>query len=160
VVADAVDLEAEPVHRLDGVFLMEECRDQGAAASQVAGRHDDVVGIQALQMLDVTGEVVDAAGGNLRGLRVCAEIAGGFEVSVEVVERDDLEVELFSVSGGRRSERNKSQGHPSETRPSEVQGGRPDCPAKLHESSCSLDSTFFPGGRSRSCGDGCGDGVS
>jgi hypothetical protein len=61
VVADAGDVEAHPVERLDGRLVVEQRRDEWARADHVAGAHGDRVGVGRAQRLDVGGQVGDAA---------------------------------------------------------------------------------------------------
>ena len=80
VVADADDVEADRVHRLDRRLVVEERRDERARADQVACADRDRVRVRRPQPLDVRGEVGDAARrhGLLRpaGLHAAGELMG------------------------------------------------------------------------------------
>jgi hypothetical protein len=96
VVADGVDVEPDVVHRLDRGLVVEQGRQQRAGADEVAGRHHDgVVGVGGLELGDVRGEVLGAAG--VDALDAAARPCGRGEVAVEVVEAEDLHLDRRRV---------------------------------------------------------------
>jgi hypothetical protein len=118
VVAYAVDLEAEAIRDLDGGLVVEEGREERARAGKVAGGDDDVAWILALEPGDVTGEVIHAADGDGWGLGTGRIVARRLKISVEIVERDDLQVKLLRA---RATRSDKTEGD-SESDPAQMRG--------------------------------------
>jgi len=108
VVADAVEVQAQQVHRLDGRLVVEQRRDQRARAKDVAGRDDQRVRVRGLRRRHIARHLVDAARRHRRRVDVRAERARRDEIAVEVVEGDQLDRrDLARVGDGR--ERGKGQ---------------------------------------------------
>ena len=107
VVADARDLQAEGVHRLDRRLVVEQPRDQRARADQVSRADGDRVRVVLAQLLDERPEVLDPPGvaphGDLlvhRRVRVELAAVGDrpgrvrLQMPVEVVDREQLDVRV------------------------------------------------------------------
>lgn len=95
VVADAVDVEADEVHGLDGGFVVEQGGDQGRCADEVSGGDEDRVLRLGAGGGDVGGQIIGAA-------HPTEGVGGGGDMAVEVVDGDDAELHFrwFSVWWG------------------------------------------------------------
>jgi len=117
VVAHRRDVEAEVVHRLDGRLVVEGRRQERRGADDVPGGHREGVRMTFTSLLQVSGQVLDPSGvdgvrgDGERAVRVLhLSVAVGdddlprgparrLEVSVEVVERQELDVHGRPVAG-------------------------------------------------------------
>ena len=102
VVAHAVDVEADLVHRLDRRLVVEQRRDSGLAPIRSPADDHEAV-LAPLQPRTWVAKYSTpparrvAAGG--RGRWTLA--GGGLELAVEVVEAEELDVHVFSALGLR-----------------------------------------------------------
>ena len=117
VVTNRRRLKAKLVHRLDGGLVVERGGQERRGADDVASCDRDGVGVSDPRVPQVGGEVLDATGvfGHVNcGRARCIEcVIGddsatgptwGLEVAVEVVEREDLDLDRGAVGrslGGR-----------------------------------------------------------
>ena len=117
VVAHGRRVELERVHRLDGRLVVEGGRQQRRGADEVTGGDGQGVRVALAGLREVGREVLDApcpgrgqaVGGHVDCLAVGELVAGHepaagptgrFEVAVEVVERQQLDLQRGSVGGG------------------------------------------------------------
>jgi hypothetical protein len=84
VIAHRVELEAEPIHRLDRCFVVKQRGDQRAGTDQIARGDDDVVWIPALQLSYVARQHIGPAS------RYAVEIPRRLQVTVKIIESGDL----------------------------------------------------------------------
>ncbi len=104
MVADGGDVEVQLVHGLDGRLVVEQPGEQRAGADHVAGRGGDGVGVALAGRPQGLREVLGTARrhGLLAAVRLeLLDRAGGalrrFEVAVEVVEGEQLDVDRAAV---------------------------------------------------------------
>src|SRR5262245_48812392 len=62
VVANRVKLETQPVHGLNGAFIVEESGDQRTGANEVPGRNHDIIWVARFLSRHITRQVVDPTG--------------------------------------------------------------------------------------------------
>ena len=99
VVADRVQVQADHVHGLDGRLVVEERRQQRARADEVTGRDDERVAVRLGERTHVGREVLGAA--CVHGADTAAGAGRRLEVSVEVVEGEELDLDLGALLDDR-----------------------------------------------------------
>jgi hypothetical protein len=100
VVAHGVHVEAEDVHRLDRRLVLEERRHERARADEVAaGDRERRPRVRRAQAVEVGVEVRPRRPRASRAVGQ-RDRAARFEVAVEVVEREELDVELLAAALG------------------------------------------------------------
>jgi hypothetical protein len=127
VVADAGDVEAERVERLDARLVLEQAGEERRPADEVAGGDGQRVAVALAQVAQMRRQVLDAAGrdrGAGAGHEGAVRARRRLQVTVVVVERQDLEVDRRLRL--RRRTRGTSLGHGDE---GSRDGERPDQPA-------------------------------
>jgi hypothetical protein len=134
VVADGRDVELDGVERFDGRLVVEERRDQRRRADEVARRDGQAVGLLRAQGSEVPGEVGHAAG--RRAVDRAAGAGGRLEVAVEVVDRQQLQVDDLALDlrlalragcSGRPGGRAGDERRPGGQRGQPVQGAAAEC---------------------------------
>jgi len=135
VVADGVEVEPDLVHGLDRRLVVEERRQQRRGADQVTGGYDHRVAVVGREVAHVRGEVLGPTGRNARGAGIGSDRAGrgGFEVPVEVVEPDQLDLHVLGHARGRQGEHDDEGGQEQSSRahapsfPSSARHTSPGC---------------------------------
>ncbi len=85
MVPDGVEVDADAVHGLDRGLVLEQRRGQRAGADHVAGRDHRMQRVGGLELLD--------AGGKARHARIAGGAFTAFDIAVEVVEGDELDLQ-------------------------------------------------------------------
>src|SRR5690606_1110667 len=98
VVPDPRDVEVHRVERLDGRLVVEETREGGRAADQVAGSNGQGVLVADTEVGELGGQVLAATGG--RSARDQWARSARLQVAVVVVERQQLELDQLTLGVG------------------------------------------------------------